>query len=86
MYTIEWKETVLKSLERLDKSITIRIIKRVNQLKESPFKGDIRKLKGAEHEYRLRVGDYRVIFEVVGENINILKVGHRQNIYDYSIS
>ena len=42
---------------------------------------DIKKLKG-RNDFRLRVGDYRIIFSIEQEGIQILKVGHRKNIYD----
>ena len=42
---------------------------------------DVRRLTGSD-EFRLRVGDYRIIFMIEGEVITILKVGHLKNIYD----
>ena len=81
MYEIEWKEPALKQLEKLDSSISSRIIKKVDNLKENLFHSDVKKLKG-ENAFRLRVGDYRIIFEINNNLISILKVGHRQNIYE----
>ena len=80
MYEIEWKEPALKQLEKLEKSVSSRIIKKVEDLKENLFYLDIKRLKG-EEAFRLRVGDYRIIFEISNNLISILKVGHRQNIY-----
>ena len=81
MYGIEWKEPALKQLDKLDSSISSRIVKKVEDLKENFISADVKKLKG-EHAFRLRVGDYRVIFEINNNLISILKVGHRQNIYE----
>ena len=80
MYNIEWKESVLKDLQKLDKSIASRIYKKVGELSKDPSSKDIQKLRGFD-SYRLRIGDYRVIFDIEKNNIIILKVGHRKNIY-----
>jgi len=81
IYNIEWKEHALQNLEKLEKSISRRILKKVEELSEDPFSKDIKKLKGSD-DFRLRVGDYRVIFSIEKKTIQILKVGHRKNIYD----
>ena len=57
------------------------IFKKVEELSEDLFSKDVKKLKGS-NDFRLRVGDYRIIFSIEGETIIILKVGHRNNIYD----
>ena len=80
IYNIEWKEHALQNLEKLENSISRRIIKKVEELSENPFSKDIKKLKGSD-DFRLRVGDYRVIFFIGKETIQILKIGHRKNIY-----
>ena len=80
-YNIEWKEHALQNLEKLENSISRRIIKKVEELSENPFSKDIKKLKGSD-DFRLRVGDYRVIFSIEKKTIQILKIGHRKNIYD----
>ena len=81
MYTIEWKENALQNLEKLENLIARRIIKKVGELSENPFSKDIKRLKGRK-DFRLRIGDYRVIFSIEQDTIQILKVGHRKNIYD----
>jgi mRNA interferase RelE/StbE len=81
MYNLEWKEYALQNLKNLEESTAKRIIKKVEELSENPFSKDIKKLKGIDG-FRLRVGDYRVIFSVEKSTIQILKVGHRKNIYD----
>ena len=80
MYDIKWKEHALQNIEKLESSITRRIIKKVDELSENPFSKDIKRLKGS-NDFRLRVGDYRVIFSIENNIIQILKVGHRKNIY-----
>ncbi len=81
MYNLEWKENALRELEKLEGSMARRIIKKVDELSENPFSKDIKRLKGSD-DFRLRIGDYRIIFAIKQNDIHILKVGHRKNIYD----
>ena len=82
MFNIEWTARALKDIEKLESAIFARISQKIDELKEAPFSKDIKRLKG-ETSFRLRVGDYRVIFDIEGDTIFILKVGHRKNIYDF---
>ena len=50
-------------------------------LLEEDLSGDVKKLKGFPNEYRLRVGDYRVIFELEGRTVIVYAVGNRKDIY-----
>jgi mRNA interferase RelE/StbE len=83
-YTIEYKSESLGNIEQLDRQIQSRIIKKITWLAEN-FE-DITPLALSANlvgAYKLRVGDYRVIYEFseVEENIIILKIGHRSEIY-----
>ena len=82
MFKIIWDEKAYDELNKLEPSISRRIAKKVCELSENPFSKDIKRLKGRD-DFRLRIGDYRVIFEIDGNNIQILKVGHRKNVYDF---
>ncbi|MFA5259573.1 MAG: type II toxin-antitoxin system RelE/ParE family toxin [Candidatus Pacearchaeota archaeon] len=81
MFKIIWDENSYEQLNKLEPSISRRITKKVCELSENPFSKDIKRLKGRD-DFRLRVGDYRVLFLIEGEVIQILKVGHRKNIYE----
>jgi len=81
MYKIEWKEHAIKDIEKFEGTMARRVIKKVDELSENPFSKDIKRLKGSK-DFRLRVGDYRVIFSIDQDSIQILKVGHRKNVYD----
>jgi mRNA interferase RelE/StbE len=48
---------------------------------EDDLSGDVKKLKGSRSQYRLRVGDYRVLFELEGRNVMVYAVGARKDIY-----
>ncbi len=57
-YRIKYEKSSLKYLKRLDKNTQVRIIKAINDL---PL-GDIKRLQGSSENYRLRVGNFRIIF------------------------
>ena len=80
-YQILYEKEALKELDKLEPSISRRIIKKIDEMSENPASCDIKKLK-ASNDYRLRVGDYRIIFIFDQDLIKILKIGHRQQIYD----
>jgi len=80
MFKIKWGEKTLSYLDNLGFLLSKRIIKKVDNLKENPFSKNIKRLKGID-VYRLRIGDYRVLFEIDKDLIKILKIGHRKNIY-----
>jgi len=54
---------------------------RQHHLLQKDFSGDVKKLKGSKNEYRLRVGNHRVLFELVGKRIVIYTLGARKDIY-----
>lgn len=80
-FKIIWDEKAYDSLNKLEPIISRRILKKIDELSETPFSKDIKKLKGRD-DFRLRIGDYRVIFSIEQNMIQVLKVGHRKNIYD----
>jgi mRNA interferase RelE/StbE len=81
MYRIEWKENAIKDIEKLERNISRRIYLKIEEISIDPFSKDIKKLKGID-AFRLRVGDYRIILDIKGDLITVLKVGHRKNIYN----
>lgn len=81
-FKIIWDEKALGTLAKFEPRISQRIFKKIEELSNNTFsKNNIKKLKGMDR-LRLRVGDYRVIFSVKEDMVQILKVGHRKNIYD----
>ncbi len=67
-----------------DKKIKQRIYNYIINLENYPNISFI-KLKGTENKYRIRVGCYRIIFEVIDnkKEIYVLKIGHRSNVYRF---
>jgi len=82
-YRIEFAPKAQRDFNALDKPIRSRLARRINSLAENPFPQGIKKLAGEEDLYRLRVGDYRIIYQVQGKRLVVLIVGigHRGDVY-----
>ncbi|MFZ4555509.1 MAG: type II toxin-antitoxin system RelE family toxin [Pseudanabaena sp.] len=79
-YDIEFKPKAIKDLRSLPKQIQSKILEKV-QLMENDLAGDVKKLTNFTPEYRLRVGNYCVLFEIENENIVIYRVKPRDKAY-----
>ena len=80
-YEIELLGEVRKQLRALPKDVRHAIGSKINRL-QNDLTGDVKKLKGFKKKYRLRVGDYRVLFELEGDRIVRYDVGDRKDIYE----
>ncbi len=82
-YKIEWKQSAKKELKKLDKQIIPRILQAVENLADNPYSLGSKKLIGSDYIYRIRVGDYRIVYKIKSSvlTIEIIKVGHRREIY-----
>ena len=82
-YRIEWKSSALRELKRLDRQVIPRIVAAVETLVSDPFPRGSKKLYSGERTYRMRVGDYRVVYEVFADHlvIEIVRVRHRKDAY-----
>jgi len=69
-----------KFLEKIENEIYYRIINRIKELEQDPYKGDIKHLTDT-NLYRARIGDYRIIFNINNQTIEIVKIEHRSKIY-----
>lgn len=86
MYSVEFLPEALKELARLDKPIQRIIKSKIDALSTNPeiLANNIKALKGEySGKYRLRVGDYRIIYRLQNEiiTITIIRIGHRKEIY-----
>lgn len=83
-YTVEWKKSAIRELKNLPDEIILRIVNTVGQLSSNPFPDGVKKLSGAEHTYRIRLGSYRVIYTVTKATtiVEVIRVAHRKDVYD----
>lgn len=82
-YQIRWKRSAAKELKKLPQATLLRILQSVESLATDPRPPGCRKLTGAEHTYRIRVGDYRVLYTIEDDAVlvEIIRVGHRRDVY-----
>ena len=78
---IRYSDGALADLARLPKRLAEQITRKISRL-EHDLQGDIKRLRGDDVGYRLRSGDYRILFDVEGGKILIQKIGNRKDIYD----
>lgn len=84
-YAFRWRERAVRQLRALPQPVALTILQALTPLGDDPRRLDanLKKLAGYEDRYRLRVRDYRIIYEVVDGELLILVVGvgHRREIY-----
>ncbi len=82
-YSIEFQPSARKALADLPRAIQIRIGKALNGLAENPHPHNSKKLSGEHGVWRIRVGDYRILYtvETLRLVIWVLKIGHRRDVY-----
>ncbi len=83
MYQLNLLEGPKKLLGKIkDKKLLLRLVKAIESLKHNPFPQNSKKLKG-NVGYRLRIGDYRILYELENSRliIIVIKIGHRSEVY-----
>jgi mRNA-degrading endonuclease RelE of RelBE toxin-antitoxin system len=79
--TILWSPEARADLRGIDRETALRVLRAVDSYL-STGSGDVKKLKPPRHEFRLRVGDYRILFLPKEElSIEVLRVLHRKDAY-----
>ena len=83
LYKVEYTAAARKQLKKLPRDILPRIIHGIEQLPENPRPEGVKKLSGYKDYYRLRVGDYRIVYSIQDEIlvIMIIKIAPRKNVY-----
>ncbi len=83
IYRIDWKPSALKELRNIDQQFIPRIIEAVEALAENPLPDGVRKIQGGNHSYRIRIGDYRIIYQLYEKYliIEIIRIRHRKDVY-----
>lgn len=82
-YGIEFTASATREFKALDRQIRRRVADKINALIENPFPSGVKKLQGEVEHFRIRVGDYRVIYRIDGTRvvIVIVRIGHRKEVY-----
>lgn len=84
MYKVVISKSASKEIASLPSQIINRIIPVIKKLGENPRPPGCKKLKGGQDTWRIRMGDYRVIYTIddVIRIVDVRSVGHRKDIYD----
>jgi len=84
-YAIELTRRAEKQLTGLPANLRRRVASRIDALADNPRPPGVGKIQGAEDMYRLRVGDYRILYEVQDFRliVHVLRIGHRREIYRF---
>ena len=83
MYRVRLSKRAIKDADRLPDPIWQRVLEALRALWKTPRPRDSLKLKGGEGFYRLRVGDYRILYDIddTSQEIMILRIQHRREAY-----
>ncbi len=81
-YKIKFKKSAVKELKKINKSEAKKIMLKVSELSTDPRPFNSIKLTN-EDKFRIRVGDYRVLYEIIDEIlvVNVVKIKHRKEVY-----
>lgn len=81
-YKIEFSNSIEKDFSKLDKNISKKVWSKIDELADNPLPLNNKKLSGTNF-HRIRIGDYRVIYEINSKSktITILRAKHRKEVY-----
>ena len=84
LYSVFLTRPARKDLDKLDKQIINRLAPEIDALSSDPRPAGCLKVKGEENLWRIRVGDWRIGYEIddAAREITIIRVGHRREFYD----
>lgn len=82
-YQIEIKPSASKELEKLPRQMVIRVVAAIRELADNPYPSGVKKLSGFDRTFRIRVGDYRVLYDIYENRlvIEIIRIRHRKDVY-----
>lgn len=87
MYSVKFTKRALKELNQLPKDARNSVIESLELLQVNPYAEilQVKKLRGQRNLYRIRIGNYRVIYEIYGGMLVIIvvRIGHRKDVYEY---
>ena len=83
MYGVKVTPSAARQMRKLPKVVRERIVEAIESLRSDPRPRGVRKLRGANDRYRIRVGDFRIIYEIHDRELAIVvvRVADRKAIY-----
>lgn len=85
-YKVLFTRSAEKELRKLPSPDLTRIVNKINALTQEPRPFGVQMLKGEDRYFRLRQGDYRIVYDVsdAEQRITVIKIGHRREVYESS--
>ncbi|KKR97368.1 MAG: Addiction module toxin, RelE/StbE family [Candidatus Uhrbacteria bacterium GW2011_GWF2_41_16] len=80
-YNLVYTSRAGKDIKKLDPSIKRQLSKAILKLQDNPLEHSDKLTDPKMGTYRFRIGDYRVIFDIEGKDVVVLRIGHRKEIY-----
>jgi mRNA interferase RelE/StbE len=82
-YRVEITRSAAKDLQGIDRKWIPRIVAAIETLESDSRPAGCKKLVGSDHTYRLRIGDYRVVYDIQDDTLIILvvRIRHRRDVY-----
>ncbi|MCC5640767.1 type II toxin-antitoxin system RelE/ParE family toxin [Nostoc sp. CHAB 5844] len=82
-YKIEFSNAAFKQLKKLPAQVQTRIQTKIDELTDNPRPNGVVKLEDSDSSYRIRVGNYRVLYDIFDDVLLVIvvRVGHRKQVY-----
>ncbi|MDM8568630.1 type II toxin-antitoxin system RelE/ParE family toxin [Thiotrichales bacterium HSG1] len=74
-------DKAIKDLSKMDKKLALKIFSKIEELEHFPRVSNFKKLVNFQPEFRLRVGNYRILFDIEADIITVYRVRHRSKSY-----
>ncbi|HWD98092.1 MAG TPA: type II toxin-antitoxin system RelE/ParE family toxin [Bryobacteraceae bacterium] len=83
-YAVEVKSPARKELEALPDNVLVRVIRKLEALGRTPRPAGCKKLKGYKDHWRIRVGDWRVVYIIddAAKVVSVTRIAHRREVYE----
>ncbi|OGQ04257.1 MAG: plasmid stabilization protein [Deltaproteobacteria bacterium RIFCSPLOWO2_01_FULL_45_74] len=83
MYAVYLEKAAQKDLDKLPKNRFDQIISKIKSLSDNPRPTGCRKITGSQNDWRIRIGDYRVVYEIddKAKAVRVMRARHRREVY-----
>jgi mRNA interferase RelE/StbE len=83
-YSVSFARSARKELESLDTTIALRILRKIESLPEDPRPAGCKKLAGQKSLWRIRIGDFRIVYSIddINRFIDVSIIRHRSSVYN----
>ena len=83
MYEVLLERRAERDLKKVSQETFYRIIPKIKALSENPKPAGCRKITGSKNDWRIRIGDYRIIYEIDEKEkaVKVMRVRHRREVY-----